>query len=310
MYTKKQVAKLAYVWGYIRAGTTSKSGPEFGFNGMRTNAPKVFEQDDTVLRCFSVNIRHDWKNSGTPLFDTLSFHCTFRNTPRTGWQDYGKGQEAFFHYDEIDFVKFKPVPKSFRSIATKDSVWEFTEDWIIQGYDGTDSKTVLPAGTEIKLSSSKMRQHRTCGSMYESCIAICDCPALLNLFTTYDLSQFNNALPVREVWNKLELVSNGQQKVYWHIENTDGAKIVPKRYATVGNVKAALRVRGGLLTYEYDNNNDDTYVPEWVISDNEWGTDTFPIDNGVWAVQYDHATDVELHREDMLEYMTMAKLKS
>jgi hypothetical protein len=204
----------------------------------------------------------------------------------------------------VSEVKVAPLKKEFTSFAVKDSVWEFERDWTFNGYvnlfaKGNQVVYTVPAGTRVRVVDNKMRM-----AWYrpdERCIVAEMAPGLeMFELLDYDKGKTFAYIPAREASAYLKLVTPGKAKTYWMIENEVGEPLVKKRYANLGNVKAAVRVRGGMVN-EID-------VSHWIGTANILGSEYFPTDKGVVAVQYDHATKVEVHREDLLEYMTMAKL--
>jgi hypothetical protein len=208
-------------------------------------------------------------------------------------------------------IKIPTLSKDFASQCVRGSVWEFETEWRFTGYvDSKQIKHVIPAGTMVKVVDQKMRL--AWYSPQEKCIVAELSPGLevfaeREYFTGNIMKNAVCHLPAREAHVHLKLVTAGKEKTYWMVENNAGTRLLTKRYDNLGNVKASLRMRGGLI--RSDSNLDcDDQPPEWIADhDNEWGS-SLPMDNGVWAVQYRHSDNVSLAREDMLEYMTIAKL--
>lgn len=316
--TRKQLGKTTskHVWGYIKAGAVTKPSDGVrwpGLHGQKCDH-KIYDQTDPTLRCFEVNGDSNSTYDGY-LPETLLVSTMIIRDHPTHWMHKTVDSFSWFEPEEIEFVKFKPVPKSFRTQATKNSRWKFKEDWVAVGYDGTAIEVVVPEGTEITITNNKMPMKvLTADYHHQSVIEIkCD-QTLADMFAShgYYYAPFANMLPIKAMWDKLELVESGAERVYWIVENDNGDKLLTKRYVNLGNVKAALRMRGGLNKQSGPNDDadEDNYVPEWAESENVWGTSEFPIDKGVMAVKYNHGTDQMMEREDMLEYMTMAKLSS
>lgn len=322
MPTLAQISKTPYHWGKLKDNAKVSIRPESG-RWDTTTPNAIIENGDTVRRMFKVYTSYDEDAAGT--YDAHGNYCPPKINPeltKLYFQTYHNGKKvvAYVHPNEIDFITFKPVPKEFRSAATKGSRWRFVEDWTFAGFDGQMVEHTIPAGTEFTIKNNKTPLVYFGWSGYDSPhegltweekgIEIEDDP----IFSQFVIERgFRRAeacmfLPMKEVAGLVEPVSAGQRKVYWLVEDNDGKKLLTKRYNNIGNVKAALRVRGGLIKYDYDSDRDGQ-PPEWISEvDNEWGTERLPLDNGIWAAQYDHATDTLITREDMLEYMTVAKL--
>lgn len=111
-------------------------------------------------------------------------------------------------------------------------------------------------------------------------------------------------IPAKEASAYLKLVTAGKTKTYWKIEDSEGKAFVDKRFANLGNLKSSLRVRFGLVQ-EKDTAGE--YIPYWVQYDGYNRPDT---SKGIFAVEYDHATDKELRREDMQEFLFISIIKS
>jgi hypothetical protein len=212
-------------------------------------------------------------------------------------------------------VKLPTLSKDFVSQCVKGSVWEFETEWRFTGYVNSEQvEHVVPAGTVVKVIDQKMRL--AWYSPQEKCIVAELSPGLevfaeRQFFTGNIMDGAVCYVPAREAHVHLKLATAGKRKVYWLVEDNDGNKLLTKRYNNLGNVKASLRMRGGLVKINDDDDNWDNQPPEWVAGgENEWGTAKLPLDKGVWAAQYDHATNTLITREDMLEYMTMAKLSA
>jgi len=205
-------------------------------------------------------------------------------------------------------VKIPAMKKEFVTLAVKGSEWEFERDWTFNGWvdDGTKEHTV-PAGTRVKIIDQKMRL--AWYKPQEKCIVAEMAPGLEILSTrTYQGGKMIRGafIPAKEASAYLKLVSAGKAKTYWKIEDNDGNAFVDKRFANLGNVKASLRVRYGLVK-EAEDATDDDYIPEWVQYDEYEKPNR---ERGIWAVHYDHATDKELDREDMVPYVFLAALKA
>lgn len=298
MPTLKQITKSPYWWGKLKSGAQITVG-------RRDQAVDItVEQGDSVRRMFETYVRWNKNEYQKPDENLTTMHFL--------WPLDGKFQNARCKPDQIDFIVLPPVPKSFRSAATKGSRWRFHSDWTFSGYDGTLIEHTIPAGTEFVISKNKHEMARW-GSWYTNTRSgICFDEKGLNVNLIPELQDVfpknhhgESVLPMKEVAGYVELVEAGDVKTYWLMQNNDGNRIVDKRFKGLSNLKASLRVHGGLVNYQDGSNGD--YVPEWLESDNQWSHQRFC--NGVWAVQYDHATDAELKREDMLEYMFITKLK-
>lgn len=211
-------------------------------------------------------------------------------------------------------VKLPSLSKDFVSQCVKDSKWEFESEWRFTGYvDSKQIEHVIPAGTVVKVVDQKMRL--AWYSPQEKCIVAELSPGLevfaeRQYFTGNIMENAVCYLPAREASVHLKLEAAGKEKTYWLVEDNTGTKLLAKRYGNLSNVKASLRMRGGLIRSDSNLGWDDQ-PPEWVADrDNEWGSESLPMDNGIWAVQYRHSDNVELVREDMLVYMTIAKLSA
>lgn len=298
MPTLSQIAKSVRVWGYIRPGAKLFIEPRRG--AIRTPGRFFTVEDDHTVSPGEVFRRN---------FRVYPRFPSWTDDREDVWLSYYDGDTLYYVYPtDVEVIDMPSVPKSFRSQATKGSVWRFVRDWEFNGYDTTHAYHTIPAGTEFTVASNKTSMVYFGNSLTlgvdEKGLPIEKNDAI-DPFFRYDVWNKCHFIPLREIVPYIELVSDGAVRVYWTIENNDGRRLVSKRYNNLGNVKASLRVRGGLVNTDPDHD-----VDRWFDQDNEWGTEAFPIDNGVWAVQYDHATDTELSREDMLEYMTIAKLSS
>lgn len=204
-------------------------------------------------------------------------------------------------------IKIPAMKKEFVTLAVKGSEWEFERDWSFNGWVRDSGKTyTVPAGTRVKIIDSKMRL-----SWYapqEKCI-VCEIGPGLEMFSasSYVASTMivGAFLPAKEVSGYLKLVTAGKAKTYWKMENSEGTAFVDKRFANIGNLKSSLRVRFGLVQPKSDD--EDACPPEWTTWDGYERPDT---DKGVWAVQYDHATDTVLERQDMSKFLTITFLKA
>lgn len=260
-----------------------------------------------------------WRNEGnTHTFtdaDTKLRYCvSYENDYRVGevWTVTYKGNTWRFADAKTAFteVKIPAMKKEFVTLAVKGSEWEFERDWTFNGWvdHGTKEHTI-PAGTRVKIIDQKMRL--AWYSPQEKCIVAELTPGLepfaeRQYFTGNIMENAVAYLPAKEASAYLKLVTAGKAKTYWKIEDNDGNAFVDKRFANIGNVKASLRVRYGLVK-EAEDATDDDYIPEWVQYDQYEKPDR---ERGIWAVHYDHATNKELDREDMVPYVFLAALKA
>ena len=260
-----------------------------------------------------------WRNEGnTHTFtdaDTKLRYCVSReNDYRVGevWAVVYQGNTWRFADDKTAFteVKIPAMKKEFVTLAVKGSEWEFERDWTFNGWvdHGTEEHTI-PAGTRVKIIDQKMRL--AWYSPQEKCIVAELAPGLeyfaeRQYFTKNIMENAVVYLPAKEASAYLKLVTAGKAKTYWKIEDTAGNAFVDKRFANLGNVKASLRVRYGLVK-EAEDATDDDYIPEWVQYD-EYEKPSR--EKGIWAVHYDHATNKEIAREDMVSYVFLAALKA
>lgn len=318
MATLAQISKTPQVWGKLKDNVQVSVRPENGLWDIESNFVTI-EKGDPVRRMFRTYTR--WDPEATGYYDeNRNYHAPKVKPENTllYFMTYidGKKVECYTRPENVDVIMLKAAPKEFRTKATKGSTWRFTKDWTFAGYDGTLVEHTIPAGTEFTIKNNKTPMvyfgYTPYGSpevglhWNEKGLEIEHNEFLAQFFK---LSPYQNVqyLPMKEVSAYVELVSEGQRKVYWVIENSNGERIVDKRFKNLGNVKSSLRVRGGLVRIDETGSYDDQ--PDyWFEGDNEWGDNQFS--NGVWAVQYDHGTDKEISREDMLEYMTIAKLSS
>lgn len=306
MPTLKQIAKSPHWWGKLQAGATVRVGHYGDFE------EHTVTETDAVRRMFKTYTQYDYDTPYPYVLleeeTTLYFLWPLPN---------GKYENARAKPEDVELIKMPSVPKSFRTAATKGSTWRFKEDWTFAGYNNSFTEYTIPAGTEFTIADNKMpmvyfsrgywQGQNPCIGFDEKAIRIVK--PIPNMSEMFHSEEY---LPLREVSAYVELVSEGQRKVYWLIENGDGERMVDKRFKNLGNVKSSLRVRGGLVRQDDDaaNYNYSNQPDYWYEQDNEWDTAAFPTQKGVWAVQYDHGTDEEISREDMLQYMTMAKLMS
>ena len=292
--SNKSLLKQNHVWGTINPGTVAVA-EEF-YQGRDKRKPDMaFPDGETIRRRF---------------IPYAPWNCTL------GEPDHGDVRLIFYDAtghsfaiqpDEIDIIKMKPVAKEFRSNATPGSVWQFKEDWTFAGYHDTQIEHTIAAGTEVKITGKKMVNVRY-GGMEELALTIEQNPDIACFFPPRSYDK-NFHLPAKEVWPYLELVTAGKQKTYWIVEDKVGKKLLTKRYANIGNVKSAIRVRGGLVKSKYNvTGREEDYIPEWIDGSDGYTDWEVNMDNGMYAVEYDHATDKEIKREDMLEYFTFAKL--
>ncbi len=207
-------------------------------------------------------------------------------------------------------VKIPPLKKDFVTLAVKGSEWEFERNWTFNGWvDHGDVEHTIPAGTRVKIVDNKMRL--AWYSPQEKCIVAELAPGLevfaeRQYFTGNIMENAVVHIPAREASQYLKLVNAGKPKTYWKMEDNSGNAFVDKRFATLGNLKSSLRVRFGLVK-EAEDATDDEYIPEWVQFDEYDRPDR---EKGIWAVHYDHATNKELDREDMIPYVFLATLKA
>lgn len=274
-------------WVMIKSGTVIKQ--QYWRNERKTH---TLSEDETKLR-----------------------YCVEKTYVSGGTYDWGvlyKGNTWLFENSKTAFteIKIPSLKKQFTTLAVKGSEWEFERDWVFNGWvdDGTAEHTI-PAGTRVKIVDQKMRL-----AWYhpkEKCI-VAELNSGLEVFA--DRRYFaglikENAvvhIPAREASQYLKLVTAGKAKTYWKMEDSEGNVFINKRFANLGNLKSSLRVRFALVKDTNDDDDDD-YLPEWVTYDDYDRPDT---SNGIFAVQYDHATDKEIHREDMKEFLLEAVLKS
>lgn len=197
-----------------------------------------------------------------------------------------------------EVLKFPSLSREFTSLAVKGSVWEFERDWVFQGYDATAKTYTIPAGTRITIANNKMQIG--CGYNYhleEKHLQIEQNPAF-NMFG-------GRVVPAREVAAYLKLVTPGKVKTYWRLEKEDGTQHVKKNFTTLSAVKASVRVRYNLVKQTNDNDS----VPYWLENDGGY-YDKPNREEGIFAVQYDHATKKEISREDLRDYVFLTLLKS
>jgi hypothetical protein len=209
-----------------------------------------------------------------------------------GWVTLRWKLEAHHIYEVL---KFPPMTREFTSLAVKGSVWEFERDWIFQGYDASPKIYTIKAGTKITIANNKMPLRGTY-SHQEKYIEIVPDP----IFEIFG----NNFIPAKEVSAYLKLVTAGKVKTYWRLEKADGTQWIKKNFGNLGNVKASIRVRFNLVKPV-----DDEYFPDHL--DNSYGWMERPnMAEGVFAVQYNHASKKEIFREDMQSYIMTAVLSA
>lgn len=256
----------------------------------------TFTAADTQLRYF---VQYDWtirKNaSGDLEYDWVV------NYQGNSWR-FENSKTAFTE------IKIPAMKKEFVTLAVKGSEWEFERDWTFNGWvDYGMKQHTIPAGTRVKITDNKMRL--AWYTPQEKCIVAELAPGL-EVFAASSYTSGRTIagafIPAKEASGYLKLVTAGKTKTYWKIEDNAGNAFVDKRYADLGNVKSSLRVRFGLVQEKPDA-TDDEYIPEWVQYD---GYDRPDTDNGVWAVQYDHATGAVLEKQDMSKFLTISFLKS
>lgn len=299
--SNKTLAKQPYVWGTIKPGTVAVA-TLYGYGvGKIGTEEMTFPDGETVRRRFEPQSVDTYDSVNGEYFnDYDNLKLKFQVPGK--FAGYGGG--FALRPEDINIIKIKPMPKEFRSNATPGSVWRFKEDWTFAGYSFANENTI-PAGTEIKIVGKKMTMQTFASYEGEKGIEIADNPIIAQFFRKHRGKLY---LPAKEVWAYLELVTAGEQKTYWLVENKAGEKLLTKRYANIGNVKSAIRCRGGLVKSKFDETGkEEDYVPEWLEDGTEW-MEQINMDDGMYAVEHDHATDKEIKREDMLEYFTFAKL--
>ncbi len=247
--------------------------------------------------------------------ETKLRHCVEETYVSGGTYDWGmlyKGNTWLFENSKTAFteIKIPSLKKEFVTLAVKGSEWEFERDWTFNGWvDKGEVEHTIPAGTRVKIIDQKMRL-----AWYhpqEKCIVAELAPGLevfaeRQYFTGNIMENAVVHIPAREASQYLKLVNAGKPKTYWKMEDNNGNAFVDKRFATLGNLKSSLRVRFGLVK-EAEDATEDEYIPEWVQFDEYDRPDR---EKGIWAVHYDHATDKELDREDMIPYVFLATLKA
>ena len=271
-------------WAMIKPGTVVH-----GTGWRNEGKTHTFTDADTKLR---YNVYEEYHKGGYVWAVTYNEHT---------WR-FENSKTAFTE------VKIPAMKKEFVTLAVKGSEWEFERDWTFNGWvdDGTKEHTV-PAGTRVKIIDQKMRL--AWYKPQEKCI-VAEMAKGLEIFAerTYTGGRMIRGafIPAKEASQYLKLISAGKAKTYWKIEDNEGNAFVDKRFANLGNVKASLRVRYGLVK-EAEDATDDDYIPEWVQYDEYEKPNR---ERGIWAVHYDHATDKELDREDMVPYVFLAALKA
>lgn len=202
---------------------------------------------------------------------------------------------------QYEKITIPAMSREFAAMAVKGSVWEFERDWTFQGYDAAPNVYTIKAGTEIKLASSKM-QFRGCNFAIEEKFLEIEPNAAFNMFRGEYLPP-GRFVPAKEASQYLKLVTPGKIRTYWRMEQDDGTQHVKKNFATLSALKASVRVRFNLHK-PLDN---DAYAPEWIDNDSGWMKRP-DHQKGVWAVQYDFATKMELAREDIIGMVIAAAL--
>lgn len=197
---------------------------------------------------------------------------------------------------ESKVKKFPAISKETRANFTKNSKWEFTQDWTFSGYDfrwsGSNSlEYTIPAGTVITLKDTKLRNWGYM-SHDERCM-VCELTPEISMFSEGPQSK-HAWIPAQEALQYLKLVSTPVLKTYWLLEDAAGNKLSTKRYTNLKSIKSAIRVKGGLVDSE-----------EWLVQGNE-----FDWDKGVFAAEYNYRTDAQIGREDMSQFLVMSTLKS
>ncbi len=300
MVSAKQASKVSQLWGRILPGARVYTAHQTGVGQRGREGGRFFTDADRYTVSPGETSRR--------MFRTYTRFPYWTDDPEDVWLSFYDGKNVSHVYPtDVDMIVMAPLSKAFRSQATKGSRWRFVQDWTFSGYDGTSHEHTIPAGTEFEVINNKIPDVHFgsgCISNYfvDKALMVAPNPDLEQAFPI-DRWHKCHHIPAREVSAYVELAASGAQRIYWTIEDNTGKRLVDKRFKNIGNVKSSLRVRGGLV--DADPIND---VSRWFDQGNEWGTEHFPTENGVWAVQRDHATDAEMSREDMLEYMTIAKL--
>jgi hypothetical protein len=198
--------------------------------------------------------------------------------------------------ENTKYEKFNipPMKREFISLAVKNSVWEFERDWTFQCYDASPNIYTIKAGTRFTIVNSIMPK-RGSHNYQEKHLEIDSNPAF-HMFGSQHI-------PAKEVSHYIKLIKPGQVKIYWRLEKTDGTQWVTKNFASIGNIKSSIRVRFNFLT----PSNKDGNVPDWLDNSDNYMKKPNPAE-GVFAVQYDHATKKEIHRVDLLTYVMLAHL--
>jgi len=292
--TPAQFKKSSGAFGYVPEGTTCYMANSSGIDPKDTDRIEV-----TTARSQRMWFDHKpWRTGVEHVFVS------------SGYSDRDRERWFWVKIEDLELEKLPTVSKEFRSAATAGSKWRFKEDWLVQGYNGFDY--TIPAGTEFEISNNKMFVNLFKGAELK-CIELKENPITSKAFGRCHAYQRRNAkafLPVQEIQPYIEQISEGAQRTYWLLEDDDGKKLNTKRFNNVGNVKASIRVRGNLIRPTNTGDEDADYVPEWIDGTYGRDEDMYDHSNGMNAVKYDHATDKELERQDMLEYFTFAKLST
>lgn len=106
--------------------------------------------------------------------------------------------------------KFPAISKELRASLTKNSQWEFTQDWTFSGYDTTTNEYTIPAGTVITLKYPKIRQNMF--GFYShawQCLVVGDIPEL-EMFKRSRMAHANHFddvfIPAAEAFQYLKLI--------------------------------------------------------------------------------------------------------
>lgn len=282
-------------WVYLKPGTTGSI--------LRHGQGKkayTFTEADCRYRFYAQ--QYPTWNGGSPA----------NNPPTVRWHVYHNGEYWWLDDGKAAVAKELKIPslkKEFVTLAVKGSEWEFERDWTFSGYVELFAKNnmvehTIPAGTRVKIIDNKMRMGWY--APMEKCIVAELTPELsMFAYRTYTNGKDVEGafIPAKEASQYLKLVTAGKAKTYWKIEDNEGKAFVDKRFTTLASIKSSLRFRYNLV-----NTDDlDSGLPEWAGYENYEKPDK---EKGIWAVHYDHATDKELDREDMIPYVFLATLKA
>lgn len=199
--------------------------------------------------------------------------------------------------EDVTEIKIPSLKKDFRAKAVPNSVWRFTQDWVVSGYHKDGSEHLIPKGTTITIKGKKMPRQRY-GNIQVISLILEYNETIAKVFPTMDMSF--SCLPANEAAQYLELVSEGDAKTYWIIEDNDGKRLAKKRFGNLAAIKSSIRYRIGLTNFDDD-------LPEWFMDGDIH--DDFSYENGLNAVEYDYLTNKKLATKDMLEYRAEHKLR-